>query len=195
MRIAQAEKKDWGRELLKFLVAYRTTPLTTTGESPAKLLYGREIHTKLPSLRSSSSGVAADEDVHDKDRIAKQKGKDYTDDRRNAQESGLQQGDRVLLKQCKSNKLDTPFYPEPYKVVDKRGSEVTAQSSIGERYRRNITHVKKFHTESPQPVMVGVPEESGEAKESSPSPEPVLTCRRSMRECHVPKHLEDYELR
>lgn len=31
---------------------------------------------------------------------------------RNAQESGLQQGDRVLLKQCRSTKLDTPFCPE-----------------------------------------------------------------------------------
>lgn len=81
MRIAQAEKKDWHRELLKFLIAYRTTPHTTTGESPAKLLYGREICTKLPSLRNSSSGVAVDEDVRDRDRVAKQKGKDYTDDR------------------------------------------------------------------------------------------------------------------
>ena len=193
MRIAQAEKKDWHRELLKFLIVYRTTPHTTTGESTAKLLYGREIRTKLSSLRSSSSGVAADEDMRDKDRVEKQKGKDYTDDRRNAQESGLQQGDRVLLKQCKSNKLDTTFYPEPYKIVDKRGSEVTVQSSTGERYWRNVTHVKKFHTGSPQPVTVGVPEDSGEAKESSPSPEPVL--RRPMRECHVPKDLKDYELR
>ena len=88
-----------------------------------------------------------------------------------------------MLKQCKSNKLDTLFYPEPYKVVDERGSEVTVQSSSGERYRCNVTHVKKFHTESPQPVMVGIREESGEAKESSPSPEPVL--RSAMRECHA----------
>lgn len=63
MRIAQAEKKDWRKELLKFFMAYRSTPHTTTGESPAKLLYGREIHTKLPSLRSSSSRMAADKDV------------------------------------------------------------------------------------------------------------------------------------
>ena len=125
MRIAQAEKKDWCKELLEFLTAYTTTPHTTTGDSPAKLLYGQEVHTKLPSLRSSSSGVAADEDMPDRDRVAKQKGKDYTDDCRNAQESGLQQGDQVLLKQCRSNKLDTPFCPEPYEVVDKRVSEVT----------------------------------------------------------------------
>ena len=46
----------------------------------------------------------------------------------------------MLLKQNRSNKLDTSFHPEPYKVVDKRGSEVTIKSSTGERN----THVKKY---------------------------------------------------
>ena len=69
IRIAQAEKKDWRRELLKFLTAYRSTPHTTTGVSPAKLLFGRETRTKLPSLGSRSSRVAADEDVQDKDSV------------------------------------------------------------------------------------------------------------------------------
>jgi len=100
MQIARAEKKDWRRELLKFLTAYRSTPHTTTGVSPAKLLFGSEIHTKLPSLGSCSSRVAADEDVQDS--VAKQKGKDYADTRRNARESDLQQGDQVLLKQNRS---------------------------------------------------------------------------------------------
>ena len=194
MRIAQAEKKDWRRELLKFLMAYRSTPHNTTKESPAKLLYGREIRTKLPSLRSSSSRMAADEDARDKDSVAKQKGKDYADNRRNAQESGLQRGDQVLLKQNRSSKLDTPFHPEPYRVVDKRGSEVTIQSSTGERYRRNVTHVKKFHTESPQPQPTTLcqPEESVEAQGNSPKP--ALVLRRSQRERFVPEHLKDYEL-
>ena len=194
MRIAQAEKKDWRRELLKFLMAYRSTPHNTTGESPAKLLYGREIRTKLPSLRSSSSRMAADEDARDKDSVAKQKGKDYADNRRNAQESGLPRGDQVLLKLNRSSKLDTPFHPEPYRVVDKRGSEVTIQSSTGERYRRNVTHVKKFHTESPQPQPTTLcqPEESVEAQGNSPKP--ALVLRRSQRERFVPEHLKDYEL-
>ena len=50
MRIAQPEKKDWRRELLKFLTAYRSTPHTMTGVSHAKLLFGREIRTKLSRL-------------------------------------------------------------------------------------------------------------------------------------------------
>ena len=48
---------------------------------------------ELPSLGSRSSRVAADEDVQDKDSVAKQKGKDHADNRRNARESDLQQGD------------------------------------------------------------------------------------------------------
>ena len=47
LRIAQAERKNWRHELLKFLIAYRSTPHSTTGASPAKLLYWRQIYTKI----------------------------------------------------------------------------------------------------------------------------------------------------
>ena len=81
---------------------------------------------------------------------------------------------------------------ESYKVVDKRGSEVTIKSSTGERYRGNVTHVKKFHTESTQLTTPGQPEESVEAQGKSPQPEVVL--RRSQRDHRVPEHLKDYEM-
>ena len=42
-RIAQAENKNWKKELLTYLIAYRTTPHTTTGVSPAELLFGRKL--------------------------------------------------------------------------------------------------------------------------------------------------------
>ena len=34
----------------KFLLAYGSTPHTTTGRSPAELLYGRKMSTKLPEV-------------------------------------------------------------------------------------------------------------------------------------------------
>ena len=50
MRAAHAEKRDWRSELNKFLLAYRSTLHTTTGKSPAELLYGRKMSTKLPEV-------------------------------------------------------------------------------------------------------------------------------------------------
>ena len=43
MRIAQAERKEWKKELGKYLVAYRSSRHTTTGVSPAELLFGRKM--------------------------------------------------------------------------------------------------------------------------------------------------------
>ena len=40
----------WQRELQKYPLAYRSTPHTTTGITPAELLYGRKITTKMPEF-------------------------------------------------------------------------------------------------------------------------------------------------
>ena len=54
MRIAQAEGKNWRKELVRFLAAYRTTPHTVTGICPAELLFARKIRTKLPEFRKTA---------------------------------------------------------------------------------------------------------------------------------------------
>ncbi|XP_021343033.1 uncharacterized protein K02A2.6-like [Mizuhopecten yessoensis] len=36
------------KEIYAFLMAYRSTPHSVTGESPAKMMFGREIRTKIP---------------------------------------------------------------------------------------------------------------------------------------------------
>ena len=63
MNIAQAEGKDWKKEVQTYLIAYRATPHTTTGVSPAELLFWRRLRTKLPGL---SEARTVDE-VSDKD--------------------------------------------------------------------------------------------------------------------------------
>ena len=47
---AIAERKDPKEEISKFLLNYRNTPHSTTGETPSKLMMNRIIRTKLPSL-------------------------------------------------------------------------------------------------------------------------------------------------
>ena len=48
IRVAHTQGKPWQRELQKYLLAYRSTPHTTTGFSPAEVLNGRKIKTKMP---------------------------------------------------------------------------------------------------------------------------------------------------
>ena len=146
IKIAQIEKKDWKRELLKFLLAYRSTPHSTTGVSPAKLLFGREIRTKLPELRGEDARPNVIE-IQDRDSAMKQKGADYADLRKGAEKSDIDTGDKVFVKRKKRDKLSPTFYEVPMEVVDKRGGEVIVESSSGAQYRRNITHLKKFESE------------------------------------------------
>ena len=47
LKVAKAEGKKWKDELDKFLLAYRTTPHSSTGATPAFLMFERELKTKL----------------------------------------------------------------------------------------------------------------------------------------------------
>ena len=63
LQIAHAEKKARKKELNLYLAAYRCLPHSTTGVSPAELLFGRKIRTKLPEL----SDVHVQQEVRDRD--------------------------------------------------------------------------------------------------------------------------------
>ncbi len=91
---------------------------STTGVSPAKLLYGREIRTKLPDLQLSNTEL--DSEVRDRDAERKEKGRIYSDQRRHAQQSDLKEGDKVLIRQEKTDKFSTPFKVKPLRYCRKR---------------------------------------------------------------------------
>ena len=105
LRIAQAEGRNWRSEMDDFLLMYRSTPHSTTGVSPAELLFGRRIRTTIPQLQE----FTVEDEVRDRDNERKEKGKVYTDCKRNAHESKIQEGDKVLLRQEKENKLSTTY--------------------------------------------------------------------------------------
>ena len=81
LRIAKAEKKNLWTELRKFLTAYRTTLHSSTGVTPAKLLFNREIRSKIPELGRSKY---TDSEARDKDAEKKQSRADYADEKRRA---------------------------------------------------------------------------------------------------------------
>ena len=108
LRIAQAEGRNWKSEMDNFLMMYRRTP-HSTGVSLAELLFRRRISTK-PHLQEFS----IEDKVRDRDSERKAKGKVYADCQRNARESEIREGDKVLLRQEKENKLSTPYKQSPF---------------------------------------------------------------------------------
>jgi hypothetical protein len=142
MQIAQAEGKDWRDKILDYVMGYRAKMHPTTGQSPAKLLFQREIRTKMPELR----GYQATDDQAVRDFDAERKGlsKLYTDKKRGAVQGDIEPGDTVLLKREQRQKLDTPFLPTPCKVIDKAGTKITVQTPGGATYARNSSLMKKY---------------------------------------------------
>ena len=141
IKIAQIEEKNWKEEIGKFMTWYRTTPHSTTGMSPAELLFRRKLRTRIPTIDEFS---AQDQEVQDRDGEAKEKGKLYADEKRQACESDMKEGYTVLLKQQQQNKLTPTFSPEPFRVLEKTGNSVVVESPEGIQYKRNSTHVNRF---------------------------------------------------
>lgn len=170
LRIAQELGKDWRMELRNYLLTYHSTSHSTTGKSPAELMFGRKIRSKLPVIPPVALD---DEDIRDRDKTAKEKGKIYGDHKRKAKDSGIEVGDRVLVKRMKkSNKLDADFSPEEFEVIRKVGGDTTVRScQSGKEYRRIVTHLKKVI--SPEPMVVVRDSEKGDRRTKRVTSEPV----------------------
>lgn len=142
LKISRSRKSDWKEDLKIFISNYHATPQSTTGISPAELMLNRKIRNKLPSM---SLTQVENESLADRIKIRSADMKEYTDRKRRAKDSKIQEGDEVLLYDtAKKSKLDTNFKPERYKVLRKEKGEVTVQSKEdGSVKKRNVVHVKK----------------------------------------------------
>lgn len=137
--ISQNEGRDWKRDLLDFLVLYRSTQHSTTLKTPSELMFGRTIRDKLPSIEQP---MEIDGELFDQDKISKEKGKVYADAKRRAKPSDIEEGDEVWLKNVvKKNKLTPTFDPVPHKVIGRKGAELIVENTESNvRYRRNVAH-------------------------------------------------------
>ena len=141
--------------------------------------------------------------------------KEQADRARNAEESSLVAGDKVLLKQQRLKKWTTPFESQPYELIDKCGNSVLVESPGGNQYKRNTTHVKLYHEREKQlsgsfreeqPVLQEM--EAGDVpidqRDEGRREEDNLKLRmensvpvkspRPVRARHIPKKLEDFVL-
>lgn len=143
LAISQEMKRDWIQDLNEYLLMYRATPHSTTLKTPSELLFGWNIRDKLPSVYQPKE---IDEELQDRDKETKEKGKRYADMKRHAKISDIKVGDKVLLKrQIQTNKLSTTFEPTTFKVVERKGSELLVENTETKtQYRRNVAHTKKI---------------------------------------------------
>ena len=128
IRTAHLEGRPWKQELSKFFLTYRSTPHSTTKVPPAQLLYNREIHGKLPTLPHNSKIVNRHREARQNDKEQKLRGKRCADSRRHARPSKLRVGDRVLVRQQKTNKFATNFSPILYSIITTKGSKVVVSN-------------------------------------------------------------------
>eukprot|EP00795_Rhopilema_esculentum_P006334 gene6334-11766_t len=71
----------------------------------------------------------------------------YANKRRKARKSNLQVGDTVLVRQQKRDKLTTRFSKTQYKVVNRKGTQITAEDSYHRRVTRNVSFFKKLRAQ------------------------------------------------
>ena len=175
IRIANLEGTDWKRAQESFLFQYRTTPQATTGMSPAELLMGRKLREKLPRLKIPNDRATEAEWqqlLRERDALAKLRQKEYTDLRQSAEHSNIVEGDEVLLRQTRENKLSPNFEPEPYKVIEKDGNAVVIADAEGNTKMRNAAHMKKLvQTTEPDAESQSRGQAESQGMQSAP-PEP-----------------------
>ena len=82
----------------------------------------------------------SNQQVEERDKNAKLKMKENADKRR-AKDSDLNIGDTVLVRQRKQNKFSTRFDPNPFQVVRKKDTMITAYRN-GKYITRNISQFK-----------------------------------------------------
>ena len=143
---ATAEGKDPKRELHNYLLQYRATPRTTLGKSPAGVLFGRKIQTKLPQYHPVSH-TKESKGMHTHHNNKKLLQKVLSDKRHKAQTKPVYVGDKVLLTQEKST-TKQPFDPHPYNVIKVKGSQLTGQRQ-GQVWVRDKNYIKVLQPRPP----------------------------------------------
>lgn len=148
MKISSLERKNLKESLWDYLIMYNSTPHSSTGKSPSELFFMRQNRDKIPSIDKLDNWENLTE-VRDRDRIQKEKGKEYGDKKRHAVDSVLKEGDKVYVKNMeRSNKLCPNFNPTPHTVEKEKDGDVTVRNDeSGKILRRNVVHLKRVEGE------------------------------------------------
>lgn len=129
------------KDVFAGLIAYRSTPHTATGVSPAKLLLGREIRTLLPTSPHVLVPDWPDFDaVRERDAAYKMQSKHFYDKRVGAKPlPDINPGDKVRMKLQGKERWSEPMTVERASVEPRSYVVYNSQGGV---YRRNRNHLK-----------------------------------------------------
>ena len=143
--LKKQEEGTLREEVSRFLLSYRTTPQTTTGCSPAELLYGRPIRTRLtlvkPNLEGRVQGNMEQQKKHHD---------------RNVKHRSFKEGDSVYAKNYRMGQPWVSGYIlkiSPVMYIVKLGN--------GETWKRHIEQLKKCYNTEEQHSPNTVEEDFG----------------------------------
>lgn len=144
LKIGSSENRDIKETLYEYLMMYNSTPHSVTGKTPSELFFKRMNRDKIPMLKNIYQ-TDNETEVRDRDKLQKEKGKEYGDRKRRAENPELTVGDKVYVKELeKTNKLSTTFNPTPHVVEESVGGDITIRNEeTGQRLRRNVVHLKR----------------------------------------------------
>ena len=121
---AYADGQDPEEEVAKYVAAYRSTPHSVTGVSPNKLMFNREISTKLPRLPTKSQ-AKHHRDARRRDQEVKLKTKTYYDKKHRTRHEDIQVGDKAYRRNRQPSTTRGPWEPEPHQVTKVVYNQIT----------------------------------------------------------------------
>jgi len=182
------------KDPLMALLVYRTTPLYSTGLSPAQLIMSRQPRTNLPTLPRNQEVKAPDiAKVREKDEQYKQYTASHYNKHYNARPlPTLVPGDTARIKTDEQK-----LWSEPMKIVEAPASDQARRSYVvqtpqGNCYTRNRCHIQAIPEPQPEPSGSPMQGRSQDAPKTTPpnvDQAPVL--RRSSR---TPKPVDRLDL-
>ena len=135
-------KEQLYKEQLKLIDA---RPIKKSAEARARKK--QKSTTKVEKVRNNKA-----KPIHHARRKCRQK--QYADERRAAESTDIEEGDKVLLGQRRETKLSPHLEPDPYRVIEKDGTAIVIQDAQGQTKMRNVGQMKKF-VEADPVVMYG----------------------------------------
>lgn len=114
---------------------------------PTDLMFARAFRGNFPLTPQAEVIDATQEEIHDRDRIAKLKSKLYQDRIMQAKIRTIAVNDEVYILKKGETKLSPRFGDSKLKVLAKNGCQLTLQTNSGDIILRSVEHVTKVFTD------------------------------------------------